>query len=162
VESEQPGGTCFRLAFPALAVGAAMRDEIAPSEDNGSFDGKGESLLIVDDEEQVRQVLTTMLRAAGYRVVAAADGQEALSLYQDAMESAAAFDLVVLDLAMPVMGGRECLLELMAMDPSVKVLLSSGLVETEMQGEILQQAAGILKKPFQFRELTEQVGRALQ
>lgn len=162
VESERPGGTCFRLTFPALAVGVAKHAEHAPPESDESFDGKGESLLIVDDEEQVRQVLATMLRAAGYRVVAAAHGREALSLYQDAMGSDGPFDLVVLDLAMPVMGGRECLVELMAMDPSARVLLSSGLVETEMQGEILQKAAGILKKPFQFRELTEQVNRVLQ
>jgi PAS domain S-box-containing protein len=162
VESEQPGGTCFRLTFPGLAGGVVTRAEIPPSEADGSFDGKGETLLIVDDEEQVRQVLASMLRAAGYRVVAAANGQEALSLYKDAMENSGPFDLVVLDLSMPVLGGRECLAGLMALDPSAKVLLSSGLVETEMQGEILQKAAGILKKPFQFRELTEEVSRVLQ
>lgn len=161
VSSEPPHGTSFRLVFPALAKGVLEVATDLASKGDAPVDGQGKSLLIVDDEDQVREVLGTMLRAAGYEVFEAVHGEQALSLYREAMDRGRPFDLVVLDLAMPVMGGRECLTRLMSLDPSARVLLSSGLVEDEIDGTILQRAAGILKKPFRFGELTREIRRTL-
>lgn len=159
VESQQPGGSCFRLQFPALGPAVKLAVGDTKAEAAVSRSGRGQSVLIVDDEEQVRRVLEAMLQAAGYRVVSATNGHEALSIYGEAMKRSTPFDLVILDLAMPVMGGRDCLMELVSMDPSVKVLLSSGLVEVDVQGEMLHNVAGILNKPFQFGDLTDAVRR---
>ncbi|MGD9504108.1 MAG: response regulator [Syntrophobacteraceae bacterium] len=124
--------------------------------------GKGESLLIVDDEMHLRMLLSEMLELHGYQVACASDGTEALTLYKQSMDRQCPFDLVILDLMMPRMGGRECLERLLEMNPYIKFILSTGLVESEMDDRGVPAHAGrVLRKPFLFRELVEKVSLLL-
>ena len=117
-------------------------------------------VLVVDDEELVRSMARELLEELGYRVVTARDGLEGVEVYRN---SAQRPDLVLLDLVMPRMGGRECLRALQRFDPSVRVLLSSGWPGDEQErGAPLDGAAGFLPKPYQLAVLASAVARALQ
>jgi CheY-like chemotaxis protein len=119
-------------------------------------DCQAHQILVVDDEELLRQLTRAVLENAGFRVLTAADGLESLELYRKGREDIA---LVVLDLAMPGMSGEEVLRELRALDPNVKVLISSATVN----GDALLQAGAqaIVKKPFRVDQLLRSVQQAL-
>jgi two-component system cell cycle sensor histidine kinase/response regulator CckA len=159
VESTESQGTRFHLYLPGtkdyveLVPAAPPREEIQT--------GSGKSILVVDDEERLRELVGEILESKGYSVTLATQGKEALTLFRDAVEQGRPFDLVVLDLAMPVMGGQECLKNLIAIAPEVKTLVMSGLMETIEQEEILQKAKGLLRKPFQLTTFLEEVKRIL-
>jgi CheY-like chemotaxis protein len=125
--------------------------------------GKGESLLIVDDENHIRAMVSEILEMQGYEVKCACNGEEALSLYKEAMNLRKPFDLVILDVVMPAMGGDECLMRLMEINPDIKFLLSTGLVEDEFEQRYRNfNLNRVLRKPFMFRELFEKVRTVLE
>jgi CheY-like chemotaxis protein len=84
---------------------------------NPLSDGRGETLLLVDDEEFVRDLGKRILTKAGYKVMIASNGKEALKIYEKARGE---IKLVILDLLMPEMGGKECLRELHKIDPELR------------------------------------------
>lgn len=111
--------------------------------------GTGESVLVVDDDPQVREIIQKMLESNGYRVALATHGEEALAVYQKAREMGEAFDLVLLDLVMPVMDGETCLERLQEMDPQVQVIVMTGNVEKKIHSNTIKQGAhSIILKPF--------------
>ena len=113
---------------------------------------------MVDDEPQVRDVLSRTLVACGYEVITAGDGKEALTRFGDG----SAVDLVILDLMMPVMGGRECLSRLREVNPAVKVLAATGYTSDGSARDILLQgAAALLEKPLDLQTVAETVKRVL-
>ncbi len=117
------------------------------------------TILVVDDEELVRNVSKLMLERLGYQVSVAADGVEAVDLFRKTPD---AIDLVLLDMTMPRMGGLETFHALRALRPDIRVVLASGYNEQDaaerFRGEGL---AGFLQKPFQLPTLREKVGAAL-
>jgi two-component system, cell cycle sensor histidine kinase and response regulator CckA len=113
----------------------------------------GETVLLVDDEPMVRAVGRRILERHGYRVLEASDGAEAVAVYR----RQAGADLVVLDLTMPKLSGREALRELRRLDPEVSVLLASGYA-AEAAGE---EVAGFVPKPYGEKELARAVRQAL-
>ncbi len=116
-------------------------------------------ILVVDDEPTARKTAVLMLERLGYRAVAVADGAEAVERFEREPEG---FDLVLLDMVMPRMGGRACFERLRAIRPRVRALLSSGYeTEAEIQATLAAGAAGFLPKPYQLVELNEAVRRAL-
>jgi CheY-like chemotaxis protein len=125
--------------------------------------GGGESVLVVDDEPHLRRVVRELLTSSGYRVAEASEGEGALRLYQEAMDRGKRFDLVILDLAMPVMDGETCLRNLMEMDPEARVLFATGYNREPLDSMLRQQGAlGILFKPFDLSTMLRTIRAILQ
>jgi PAS domain S-box-containing protein len=108
--------------------------------------GGSETILVVDDESPIRNLVKSILTRAGYEVILASDAEEALSIYS---EKSSSIDLVVLDLIMPGMGGTTCLDILRAMDPGIKALISSGYGVHENKAKLLEEHnVKTVSKPF--------------
>lgn len=154
VESAPGQGTRFELYFPTrapLALVPANGPVLARL-------GKGR-LLVVDDEAQVRRVLTTALSGAGFDVIAASAGNAALELYDN---DPVGFDLVLTDLTMPGLDGHELFSELTARDPRLPIILSSGF--SDHQGTSCYPdgtPATFLKKPYRLGHLLAKVHEEL-
>ena len=156
--TSRPGqGTVFRILLP---VAESEAGEPIPEPAPGQVvRGGDETILLVDDEEMLREMGREVLENRGYRVLEARSGEEALSIYR---EKAAAIHLVILDLGMPGMGGERCLVQLMAADPQVKVLVASGYTQDEQVRRVNGLgAAGFLGKPFRESQLAAEVRRVL-
>jgi len=121
-------------------------------------------ILIMDDEEIIRDVAGEMLRHFGYEVEFAEDGIEALEKYADAMKSGISFDAVIMDLTIPGgMGGKETVIKLIEIDPNVKAIISSGYSSDPVMSNFREYGfAGIVMKPYQISELSEQLRNVLQ
>jgi CheY-like chemotaxis protein len=116
-------------------------------------------LLMVDDEEIVREAARVILSELGYEVYCVGDGQEAVDLYR---EHSGRFDLVIVDLSMPVMGGAECYRVLRQLDPRVRVLLSTGhALEDEARRLLREGAVGFVQKPYTMHQLALRVREVL-
>jgi PAS domain S-box-containing protein len=156
VASEVDKGTRFEILLPATK----RPDLVAEDDRVRTRTGQPATILVVDDEELVRQVAQTMLENLGYGVRTARDGQEAVALYR---ESYGQIDLVVLDMIMPRMGGRETFLLLKEINPEVRAILSTGCSMDETTQRILDEGMlGFAQKPYVLDELADTVTAALQ
>jgi CheY-like chemotaxis protein len=109
-------------------------------------DGRRELILIVDDEESVRQLAHDVLEAHGYRVLAAADGLEALEMYG---RFNGEIRLVILDMTMPRMGGHETFLRMKENNPDIRAMLATGFGPDDKTKEVLRSGfIGLIQKPF--------------
>jgi two-component system, cell cycle sensor histidine kinase and response regulator CckA len=125
-----------------------------PQEDKSFITGKG-TILLVDDELLILDVGARMIEHLGYNVLRAASGKEALEVYRD---TGPEIDLVLLDMVMPGMGGKEVFEELQALDPEVRVLLSSGYSLESGALDIMNRGCvGFLQKPFDVKSLSEKI-----
>lgn len=150
IESEPGKGTVLRVFFPASEEAVPQStDREAPAalwRDTGT-------VLLVDDEDTVREVVSEMLGKLGFTVLKAADGGEALRIFR---ENRPAIRLVLLDCTMPGMSGHEVFVEIKKMDKDAKVILSSGYDEKEVIGDHdLDGLAGFIKKPYRLENLSE-------
>jgi signal transduction histidine kinase/CheY-like chemotaxis protein len=147
VSSEKGRGATFDIYLPSSdKKSAPVKTEI---EDvlRGS-----ETVLLVDDEEIILDVNQQILEYLGYQVVKARSGKQALEIYENHTER---IDLVLLDMIMAGMGGRETYERLRQQDPHIKVLLSSGYSKEGDAEELLSQGcAGFIQKPFDIKELS--------
>jgi len=142
-ESKPGQGTTFRVYLPA-ATGIHEEQSLG-----GDFTplGNNETILVVDDEEPVREVMCDLLLQAGYRVLRAADGVEALRVYTSNQSEIA---LVLMDLIMPEMSGRECIKRLVEINPEVKIIIASGYTAgTNLEEELLKGVKAFLSKPYE-------------
>lgn len=122
--------------------------------------GGTETILIVDDQETVWDFLIEALQNLGYTVVLAENGEDAVSIYRETPRGG--IDLVLLDMIMPKLGGHDTFYQLKAMDPAVKVLLSSGFVDADAVKDLLENgASGFLAKPHRIRDLAYELRRIL-
>jgi len=156
VESEVGQGTTFRMYFPALEVEkvAEYVEKEIPYPAGGN-----ETILLVEDWEMVRKLGVTILEKFGYTVLSACDGQEALEVYEKEQGNIA---LVVLDIIMPRMDGKECLEELLRINPAVKVIISSGVGHYDLINDIVKIGAkGAVNKPYSMRQLLGMVREVL-
>ena len=154
----EPGlGSTFKVYLPALPA-AAPSQKSAPGPATELPHGT-ETVLLVDDEEAIRDVARAALADKGYRVLETASGEEALQVYQSGMDS---IDLVILDIGMPGMGGHQCLQRLMALDPKVKVIIASGYSKNgSIKSTIENGAKSFVAKPFSQAELLNTVRQVL-
>jgi CheY-like chemotaxis protein len=123
-----------------------------------SWRGSG-TVLVVDDQQRIRRLAARILEGAGFRVLSAADGAEAIERVR---EQAGQIRLVLLDLTMPGMAGDEVLRKIRAIDPELRVLLSSGYDETDAMSRIPSSTVwGFVAKPYRPVELLGRVRDAL-
>jgi len=156
LESEEGKGATFRLYLP---LAKAPKESPTKVEAPEPVEGVGH-ILVVDDQEIVANVVSHMLRRLGYQVAAAGNGREAVEYYRKHGERV---DLVLLDLIMPEMDGRQCFRALRELNPDVRVLLSTAAsVEDEAEGIVEEGVLGVLKKPYRVSELGEKVAAILK
>ncbi|MEW6511178.1 MAG: PAS domain S-box protein [Bacteroidota bacterium] len=151
-----PGkGTTFHLWFPVHAGPAAS--EAAEPGFEAEASGGSETILIVEDEEMLRDLVQGILTTMGYATVIARDGIEALDVYRQVRP-----DLVLSDLGLPRRGGDELFRELQRVDPQVNVVFASGYLDPRIKADLLAAGAkGFIQKPYVPGELLKMVRRAL-
>ena len=154
VYSEPGIGTVFKLYFPI----AEKLVNTGISEVK-SHHGSG-GILLVDDEQLIREMGKVLLEEHGYKVFLAEDGEQALQLYEREREH---ISLVILDVVMPVMGGKESLQRLIAAYPDIRILMSSGFHQDESNDSFIQLGArGFIQKPYRSQELFKAVDDVIQ
>ena len=138
-----PGvGTTFTVYIPI----AELIEEPAEIKDMDPPEGGTETILIIDDEAVIREIVEEILSSFGYTVLTAYDGEAGLETYQENHDS---IDLVVLDLIMPGLGGKKCLEKMLDEDKDAKVIVASGFSDDDSVKEALVAGArGFLNKPF--------------
>jgi CheY-like chemotaxis protein len=155
VESKLGAGTRFRVYLPALPVQPAVEAEppTAPPR------GRGETILVVDDEEGVRVTTKEILEENGYQVIVAAEGREAEALFA---QHAAGIHAVLTDLMMPVMDGIALVRALRQRAPDLKVLATTGVTETAQTTAVRKLGAKVvIRKPFSAHQLLTQLRAVL-
>ncbi len=152
-ESGTGQGTIFKIYLPAVQATdeAVIYERLVDTK----ISGGRETILLVDDEESIRDLGKQILTRQGYLILLAGTGEEALEIYR---ETAAGIDLVVLDVSMPGMGGNKCLQELLKINPKARVVISSGY-SSEGQSKDIESlgAAGFVPKPFTQAEMLKTV-----
>jgi CheY-like chemotaxis protein len=153
--SEPGRGTTFRIYLPALT----LHEDMEPAPVRPMPLGGSETILLVDDEEHIRDLCSRILTKAGYKVIAASNGKEALDVYERRGDE---IGLVVLDLMMPEMGGKHCLEGLLTLNSSVKAVIASGhSAGGPVEDALAAGAKGFVNKPYDIRQVLEVVRRAL-
>jgi CheY-like chemotaxis protein len=125
--------------------------------------GKGR-ILVMDDEEIIRDVLSSMLEFLGYEVEFSLDGQDALDKYREAMQGDKRFDAIIMDLTIPGgKGGKEAIHDLREIDPRVRAIVSSGYSNDPVMSNFTEYGfMGVVKKPFKIEELDEVLDQTLK
>ena len=157
VYSEMDRGTTFKIYLPAVPMGAnaaeGERESLPP------LAGGPERILLVEDEPNVRRIARRILERNGYTVLEAANGTEALRVLERRQEPIA---LVLTDLVMPEMGGRELASRLRIVSPTSRVLFMSGYTEDAvLRQSVMEPGSVFLDKPFTFETLIRKVREAL-
>ena len=157
VQSEVGAGSTFDVylpADPALRTAAP-----APLLSTALPRGRGELVLVVDDEPSIREITQQTLEAFGYRVVTAGDGASAIALYA---KDAGKIALVITDLMMPIMDGAATIKVLMRMNPSIRIIAASGLeVAENVAGATSAGVRDFLPKPYSAPTLIQLVRKVL-
>ncbi|VAW39033.1 hypothetical protein MNBD_DELTA04-1008 [hydrothermal vent metagenome] len=150
VSSRKNIGTTFTMYLPASAQQTAAANHAHKAIHKGSG-----NILVMDDDQDVREVAGMMLTELGYAVAFAGDGQEAVRLYQEAMRDRHPFDYVILDLTVPGgMGGEETIKELRKIDPEVKAIVSSGYSSSPIMADFREYGfTAVAVKPYNIDEL---------
>ena len=154
VQSEQGKGATFTIYLQA--TDKPVKEEKDAAEAPAAGEG---TILLIDDEEMILDVGKSMLEKLGYHVLAAAAGGQAVEIYR---KRAHEIDLIILDLIMPEMNGRETYDRLKEIAPGAKVLFSSGYSKEGVADALLRDAAaGFIQKPFDMEKLSRNVRQAL-
>ncbi|MDP3481419.1 MAG: response regulator [Desulfoprunum sp.] len=156
VESEVGKGSIFRIFLPLVTAEVPLQTEMSAEPWNFNT---GWTVLLVDDDYIVRNLIETVLNRLGITVFAAAGGNEALALFQQHQGS---IHCLFTDLSMPDMNGWETLAALRKIEPGLPAILSSGYDETQaMSGDYAELPQAFLHKPFEINELKRVLNRVL-
>ena len=148
VQSEPEVGSQFTIYLPLLTGPENLR---RPGKSVRLTRG-GEHILVIDDEKDVGDVIGGMLTSLGYRVTIVDSGKKAIALYKKKKR----FDTVILDMNMPVIGGKETFFKLKELDPEVRVVISTGYTDRTAETSPLRDSVdGFLQKPYQMEELSK-------
>jgi len=158
VYSELDRGTTFKLLFPVSDGPNAHKPK--PNQDSANGYRASGKILLADDEETIRSLGRRMLQRAGFEVVVAADGREAIDKFTREKDS---IDLVILDLTMPHADGEACYREMRRQQPGVMVILSSGYNEQDIVNRFAGKGlAGFVQKPYTTDDLLAKVRKAFE
>lgn len=145
VYSEPGKGTTFKVYLPATEGGEEPEEKDNREEHDEQLIGN-ETILIAEDNLNVRSVAIRILEQAGYRVISAKDGEEGFKLFLDNIND---IDLVILDVVMPVMGGKEVYEEIKKIKPELPVLFSTGYSENSIHTNfVLEKNLNLINKPY--------------
>ena len=154
VYSEPARGTTFKVLFPAAESDRPLVPQSSSNIQHSDWKGAG-TVLLVDDEESVRNLGNRMLERLGFKVLIAVDGQQALETFRELHNEIV---LVILDLTMPYMDGEETFRELRRIDQKVRVIMSSGYTESEITPRFAgKRLSGFLQKPYTLDTLTQRL-----
>jgi two-component system cell cycle sensor histidine kinase/response regulator CckA len=160
VDSAPGVGTTFSIYLPAVEQPS---DQQEPARPETLMTGKGR-ILLMDDEDLIREATGALLEHLGYTYACASDGAEAVALYREAMTTGQRFDVVILDLTVPGgMGGQEALALLQTMDPAVKAIVSSGYFHDPIVANYQSHGfSGVVSKPYTIEEMSDTLHRLIQ
>lgn len=155
VESELNAGTVFNIYLPIpLHPAAAETSAVQQSAATGGAPETG-TILLVEDEEMLLELMQQLLEGKGYRVLSARDGQDAAALFKQHGDG---IDIIVTDMGLPKMGGWELAKSLLKQKPSLHVIYTSGYFEPEIQTEMVKHGARhFIQKPYSPLELMEKI-----
>jgi signal transduction histidine kinase/ActR/RegA family two-component response regulator len=152
VESESGTGTSFLIYLPVKHVGA---EQLGPDRTGAPRHDIPQAILLVEDEDMLRELGVSILESEGFRVLPAKDGVEAVALFEAHSDE---IGLVVCDLGLPRLGGREAFLKMKESRPSVRAIVASGYLEPAIRSEMLK--AGVIdtiQKPYDFNDLLAKI-----
>jgi len=154
VSSEVGKGSTFEIFFPICG-----KSEVDSTSTKETPQGKNEHVLVVDDEDFIRDLARDILQESGYRVLLAEDGEKAITIFQQHRQEIA---VVILDMIMPKMAAGDILSKLREIDPNVRILLSTGYSKDGKAQELLHQGIqGFVQKPYRISDLLTQVRKTI-
>jgi CheY-like chemotaxis protein len=157
VESQISAGTTFSLFFPVSPKEEKLINAV-PSQ-NEKLSGGTETILLIEDEYLILKVIRRLLKSYGYRVYVAADGEEALEVFDRHQDEIA---LVLSDVGLPKMSGIDVFKKLKEIHPQVKVILASGFFEPDLRVSLHQLGAGgFIQKPYSNDDVLRKVREVL-
>ena len=161
VRSEQGQGSVFTFYLPA--ADATVEPEPHAAHREQALANLNMTVLIMDDDAQVRDIAAAMLDHLGCKVLLAEDGEQALAVYQASRDSGQPVSAVIMDLTIPGgMGGREAVIELLQIDPGARVFVSSGYSNDPILANFAQYGfCGAIVKPYQLKELASALTAAV-
>jgi PAS domain S-box-containing protein len=143
IDSTEGKGTVFHIYLP---TGEPQKRVVIEE----SVKGGDETVLIIEDEDQVCRLAKSSLETFGYNVLTAADGEQGLTVYR---KNRSSIDIVLLDLTMPKLSGKMVYKRMLKMDPEARVIICSGQSDDNLKEGILSSAGGFLKKPYRVNDL---------
>ena len=154
VYSEPGKGTAFKIYLPATE-----RIPVKKNVKQYGVTGGGETILVADDEDTIRFMIKRLLTKAGYTILLAENGVEAVNLYRQHRDE---ISLIILDMIMPEMNGEKAYELISGINPDVKVLLSSGYSQNGQANAILKKGIkGFLQKPYDLNQILHQIRNVL-
>jgi len=163
IDSEVGKGTTVHLYLPTVAQTQSSQSENVVIEKNQKNMVANKKLLIVDDEEMLRELLIEQLIEAGYGVYEASNGHEAIETLKHLDVQGIRIDGVVLDMNMPKMSGAKAFAEIRNLFPSMPILIATGFAQDEVVQRLLESGAnGLLSKPYDVEELFKKLDEMLK
>jgi PAS domain S-box-containing protein len=161
VTSEVGKGTEFLIFLPITEK--AVRETEIPEEKKNRIVSATGRILIMEDEEMLRETLVEVLTAAGYDVESVSDGEQAVDVYQRALSAGTRFDAVIMDLTISGgMGGKQTIEKLLKVDPNVRAIVSSGYSNDPIMSNYREYGfAGVLAKPYKIEDVNKLLSRIL-
>jgi PAS domain S-box-containing protein len=160
VKSEVGSGSEFEVFLPAAGrAESSARTELPPAAPGLG----GGRVLVMDDEEQVRNLALRMLERLGFETMGVPDGERTIAAYREAREQGRPFTLVIMDLTITGgMGGKEAVGALLALDPGARVIVSSGYSNDPIMASFAEYGfAAVLPKPYRLQQMKETLARVL-
>lgn len=157
-ESKLGVGTTINIYLPASEIKVPVKKKL----EEKALTGKGK-ILVMDDEEMIRKMLSQMVSRLGYEAAFSKEGAEAIEIYKKAKESGEPFDAVLLDLTVRGgMGGKDAIEKLIEIDPEVKAVVSSGHSDDPVMTDFRAYGfKGAMNKPFGKNELSKMLNKVI-
>ncbi len=157
VESEEGRGAEFTTYFPVSTL--EIENVPAPKEESHEVAGGNETILLVEDEPMLLDLLKLVLEEHGYTILAAMDGEEGVRCYRQYKSD---IDLVLTDMGLPKLGGWEMFQKLREENPDVKVILASGFVDPDMKADLIEKGArDFVQKPYVPQKILRRIREVL-
>lgn len=157
VESEPGQGTTFYVYLPSMETHKS--DKISASETEEEIKGGNETILIIEDEQYLRQMLEELLIAKGYTVITAENGVEGVDVYTKNYQN---IDLIITDMGLPKLDGKEVFYRIHKINPDAKVIIASGYLEPSLKSQLYKDGLkDFITKPYSLSEILKKIRTVL-